>query len=93
MKLQQTNKLQKKYKKNRKCEFAKGLICHLTCITVFSTPSMFTCEASSTLYVTRVVFTVRGTGSVTVTAVETSILTSCIKWRYITQYSEIIDID
>lgn len=50
---------------------------HLTCITFYSGPPRLTCGTRSTLYVTRVVFTVGGTGNVTVTTVDTGIITTC----------------
>lgn len=40
---------------------------------------MFTQGARSVLYVTHAVFTVSGTWSVTVTTVDTGIITPCIK--------------
>lgn len=54
-------------------------VCHLTCMTIHSSPSSFTHETRSTLYVTRVVFTVSRAWHVAVFTVETSIITSCIK--------------
>lgn len=63
----------------------KTIIFGLTFITMQISPSRFTHETRSTLYVTRVVFTIRRTRDVTVTTVETDIMTSCIKsTQYIT---------
>lgn len=56
----------------------KTIIYGLTCITMYLSPSRFTQETRSTLYVTRVVFTVGGTRRVTVTAVDTAIITTWI---------------
>lgn len=55
----------------------------LTCIAMHISPSRFARETHSTLYVTRAVFTISGTGCVTVTAVESSNITSYIKCRYL----------
>lgn len=51
---------------------------HLTCNTFYSSPSRFTERTLSTLYVTRVVFTIGGTRNVTATTVYTGIITTCI---------------
>lgn len=50
----------------------------LTFFTMYISPSRFARETRSILYVTRAVFTISGTGHVTVTAVESSIITSYI---------------
>lgn len=60
-------------------ELVLNIIWHLTCITIHSNPSRFTCETCSILYVTLAVFTACRTMIVTFTAVYTSIITSCIK--------------
>lgn len=65
----------------------KDLIRHLTFVTIHSSPSRFASETCSILYVTRAIFTVCGTRSVTVTAVDTSIITSCIKSNKYSQHS------
>lgn len=54
---------------------------NLTCSTIHSSPSRFTREARSVLYETRAVITVCGTRCVTVSAVDTSIIASCIKLK------------
>lgn len=51
-------------------------ICSLTCIAFYSSPPRFTQGTVSTLNVTRVVFAVGGTRDVTVTAVDTAIITT-----------------
>lgn len=50
----------------------------LTFLTMYISPSRFTHETHSNLYVTRAVFTISGTGRIAVTAVESSIITSYI---------------
>lgn len=50
--------------------------CHLTCITICSCPPRYTRETRSVLYMTRAVFTVSGTWSVTIYPVDTGIFTS-----------------
>lgn len=68
--------------KNSKCEERKkttnDTIHHLTCITFNSSPSRSTQRTRSTLYVTRIVFTVGRARNVTVTTVDTGFTTSYI---------------
>lgn len=54
---------------------------NLTCSTIHSSQSRFTREARSVLYETRAVITVCGTTCVTVSAVDTSIIASCMKLK------------
>lgn len=74
--------------KDKKSEILKNknIICHLTCVTIHPSPSRFTFKTRSTLYVTRVVFTIGGAWRVTVSTVETSIITSCVKWKQVKNY-------
>lgn len=58
---------------------------HLTRGTIYSSPSRFTVKTFSTLYVTCAFFTVWGTLSVTVTAVDTNINAPCVKRNKYTQ--------
>lgn len=55
---------------------SKHAHCHFTCIAICSSPSSFTQETRSTLYVARAVFTVGRTRGVTVNAEKTGILTA-----------------
>lgn len=56
-------------------------MCHLTCITIMSSPSGYTRKTRSILYVTCVVFTVGGARRVTVLTVYTGISTTCVKYK------------
>lgn len=67
------------YNKARIFELNKEYIRHFTYVTIHCSPSRFTRETPSALYVACPVFTVGGTRGVTVNAVNTSIITSCIK--------------
>lgn len=58
------------------------IIQSLTFITMHISPSRFARETHSTLYVTRAVFTIIGTGCVAVAAVESRMFTSCKQTRY-----------
>lgn len=56
----------------------------ITCFTVYSSPSRFTCKTCSILYVTSVVFTIGGTRQVTVAAIHPKFTLQTSSTLYVT---------